>query len=146
MRLGAGLTLLLAVAACAPAAACKVSPEPSTAEQVASADNIHIVRVLRVEALPEPNSRQIEDGDAIAVVEVIEVLKGGPLATGRLLTRPDDCGALLWPGAAYLVFTNEPSAPSQAVEPRRGSFLLDPSGESPQLSEIMSLLTGNTNQ
>jgi hypothetical protein len=138
--------MLFALGACAQASACKVVPSPSTAELVARADNIQIVRVLRLEAMPEPNSRQVEDMDAIAVIEVIEVLKGRPLATGRLLTRPNDCGAMLWPGAAFLVFTDEPSAPEVLVAPGYGSFLLDPSGKSEELSEITAILTGNTNQ
>jgi len=146
MNLRIVVALLLAMGVCTQAAACKVSPLPSTADLVASADNIHIVRVLRVEALPEPNSRQVDDMEAVAVIEVIEVLKGRPLVTDRLLTRPDDCGGFLWPGSAFLVFTDEPSGPSTLVEPGYGSFLLDPSGESSQLAEIMAILTGNTNQ
>jgi hypothetical protein len=138
--------LLLVAGACSPAWACKVEPWPSTAELVEDAVGIHIVRVLRLEALPDPTSQQVQDSDAIAVVETIEVVKGGPLASDRLLARPDDCGAFLWPGMVFLVYTNEPSAKSPLLKPGFGSFALDASGESAQLSEIMAILTGNTNQ
>ena len=136
------LCLLAAFGASASAVACKIVPEPTTADRVVHADAIHVVDVLRIEADPEVTDSFAADGRAIAVIRIVQTLKGRAESREmRVRTVPDDCGGLLWPGR-WLVYLHAPSADSPLWLPEEGSFPITSESKG-DLDQIKSLLNGN---
>jgi hypothetical protein len=135
------LCFLAAFAASASAAACKIVPKPTTADRVVNADAIHVVDVLRIEADPEFSDSFATDARAIAVIRIVQTLKGRAESREmRVRTVPDDCGGLLWPGR-WLVYLHAPSADSPLWRPEEGSFPITSESKG-DLDQIKSLLNG----